>query len=131
MSLPPPPDSFGSQSPISGGQPGGGAPQHWAPHQSGGPAGPPQGGAPSWGPQQQWPGQQWPGSPPPQSGGGKTKWILGALAIVLAIALAVVITVVLVRPDNSGKRPSQRWRERFRLGIRQCQRHRADQHHHR
>lgn len=105
MSLPPPPDSFGSQPPTSAGQPGGGVPQHWAPQQSGGPAAPPQGGAPSWGPQQQWPGQQWPGSPPPQGGGGKTKWILGALAIVSAIALAVVITVVLVRPDNSGNGP--------------------------
>ncbi|MGA5543168.1 hypothetical protein ACPCIR_15050 [Mycobacterium sp. NPDC051198] len=106
MSLPPPPDSFGSQPPTSGGQPGGGAPQHWAPQQSGGPAGPPQGGAPSWGPQQQWPGQQWPGSPPPRGGGGKTKWILGIIAVVLAIALAVVITVVLVRPDNSGNGPA-------------------------
>lgn len=106
MSLPPPPDSFGSQPPTSGGQPGGGAPQHWAPQQSGGPAGPPQGGAPSWGPQQQWPGQQWPGSPPPQGGGGKTKWILGIIAVVLAIALAVVITVVLVRPDNGGNGPA-------------------------
>lgn len=106
MSLPPPPDSFGSQPPTSGGQPGGGAPQHWAPQQSGGPAGPPQGGAPSWGPQQQWPGQQWPGSPPPQGGGGKAKWILGIIAVVLAIALAVVITVVLVRPDNSGNGPA-------------------------
>ncbi|MFV8172018.1 proline-rich domain-containing protein [Mycolicibacterium peregrinum] len=102
MSLPPPPDSFGPQPPTSGGQPAGGVPQHWAPQQSAGPAGPPQGGAPSWGPQQQWPGQQWPGSPPPQGGGGKTKWILGIIAVVLAIALAVVITVVLVRPDNSG-----------------------------
>lgn len=101
MSLPPPPDSFGSQRPASGGQSGGGIPQHWAPQQSGGPAGPPQGGASSWGPQ-----QQWPGGPSPQGGGGKAKWILGSIAVVLAIALAVVITVVLVRPDNSGRGPA-------------------------
>lgn len=105
MSLPPPPDSFGSQPPTTGAQPDGGAPPPWAPQPSG-PAGPPQGSAPSWGPQQQWSGQQWPGSPPPRGGGGKTKWVLGALAMVLAIALAVVITVVLVRPDNSGNGPA-------------------------
>lgn len=70
--------------------------------------GPPPSG-PSWGPQQPWSGQQqWPGSPPPppQGGGGKAKWILGGLAIVLAIALAVVITVVLVRPDSGGNGPA-------------------------
>ena len=109
MSLPPPPDSFGSQPPTGGGHSGGGGtPQHWAPQQPGGPVGPPPGGPP-WGPQQPWSGQQqWPGGPPPppQDGGGKAKWIIGALAIVLAIALAVVITVVLVRPDSGGNGPA-------------------------
>lgn len=109
MSLPPPPDSFGSQPPAGGGQPHGGVPQQWGQPQPGGPVGPPPGGGgPSWGPQQQWGQQQWPGSPPPapQGGGGKTKWILGGLAVALAIALAVVITVVLVRPDNGGNGPA-------------------------
>lgn len=106
MSLPPPPDSFGSQPPTGGGHSGGGAPQQWGPQQPGGPVGPPT-GWPSWGPQQPWGQQQWPGGPPPPNGGGgKTKWILGGLAIALAIALAVVITVVLVRPDNSENGPT-------------------------
>ena len=102
MSLPPPSDPFGQPHPGEDR-----VPQHWAPQQSGRPAGPPpRGGAPSWGPQPQWPGQQWPGSPLPRGGGGRAKWILGIIAVVLAIALAVVITVVLVRPDNSGNGPA-------------------------
>ncbi|WP_135451385.1 hypothetical protein [Mycobacterium sp. DL99] len=101
MSLPPPPGSFGQQPPMGGGgQPGGGAPQPW--QQPGGQAGPPPGGPPPWGPQQQWAG----GPPPPPNGGRKTKWILGGLALVLAIALAVVITVLVVKPDSGGNGPS-------------------------
>ncbi|GAT01178.1 uncharacterized protein RMCFA_1292, partial [Mycolicibacterium fortuitum subsp. acetamidolyticum] len=34
------------------------------------------------------------------SGGGKAKWVLGGLAVVLAIALAVVVTVLVVKPDT-------------------------------
>lgn len=98
MSLPPPPGSYGHQ-PPTGGQPGGGAPQPWSQQPyPGGPSGPPLSGPPPWGPQ-----QQWAGGPPPPSGGGKTKWILGGLAAILAIALVVVITVLVVRPDGDGK----------------------------
>lgn len=97
MSLPPPPGSYGQQ-PPTGGQPGGGAPQPWSQQPyPGGPSGPPPSGPPPWGPQ-----QQWAGGPPPPSVGGKTKWILGGLAAILAIALVVVITVLVVRPDGSG-----------------------------
>ncbi|MGA5541850.1 hypothetical protein ACPCIR_08370 [Mycobacterium sp. NPDC051198] len=102
MSLPPPPDPFGSQPPTGGGQPVGGTPQQWQ-EQPGGPAGPPTSGPPPagpppWAPQQQWTG----GPPPPNNGGGKAKWILGGLAVVLAIALTAVITVLLVKPDSGG-----------------------------
>ena len=78
MSLPPPPDPFGSHPTDGGGHPG---------------------MPPQWGPQQQWAANPQPG--PGRGGGGKTKWILGGLVVALAIALAVVITVVLVRPDNN------------------------------
>ncbi|WP_235718571.1 hypothetical protein, partial [Mycolicibacterium goodii] len=42
---------------------------------------------------------QW-ATPPPNAGGGggKTKWILGGVAVVLAIALTAVVTVLVVRP---------------------------------
>lgn len=101
MSLPPPQGPFGHQPPLGGGgQPGSGPPQPG--HQPrGGHAGPPQGGPPPWGPQHQWTG----GPPPPNGGAGKAKWILGGIAVVLAIALAVVVTVLVIRPD-SGDRSS-------------------------
>lgn len=94
MSLPPSPGSYGQQ-PPTGGQPGG-APQPWSQPYPGGPSGTPPSGPPHWAPQ-----QQWVGGPPP-NGGGKAKWILGALAAILAIALVVVITVLVVRPDGGG-----------------------------
>lgn len=108
MSVPPPPNQWGSQ-PPSGGQPGvpswggqppsgpqGGGPQ-WGP----GPGGQP-GGVPPWGPQQQWAGP--PGQPP--SGGGRWKWILGGLVILLVVALAVVITILVVKPSGDGSSKS-------------------------
>ncbi|MGA5463660.1 hypothetical protein [Mycobacterium sp. NPDC050041] len=102
MTLPPPPDPYGSQPPQGGGQPGGGVPPQWGSQQGGVPPqgfggyGPPPQG--QWGPQQQWPSG--PGGQPPKS--GKGKWILGGIAVVLAIALAVVITVLVVRPADGG-----------------------------
>ncbi|MCV7170604.1 hypothetical protein H7I41_11825 [Mycobacterium manitobense] len=103
MTLPPPPDPYGSQPPHGGGQPGGGVSPQWGSQQGGVPPqgfgggyGPPPQGP--WGPQQQWPGG--PGGQPPKSGRGK--WILGGIAVVLAIALAVVITVLVVRPADGG-----------------------------
>jgi hypothetical protein len=89
MSVPPPPNQWGSQ-PPPGGQPAG-APQ-W---------GPPPGGAPQWGPQQPW------GPPPgpPPRGGGKGKWILGGIAVLTVIAVTVVITVLVVGKD-SGNSPT-------------------------
>ena len=95
MTLPPPPGSFGPQPPNPG-ETGGGAPHTW-PQYSSGPTPPPPAGPPPWGPQQQWPNGP---TPPPDGGGGKAKWVLGGLAVVLAIALAVVVTVLVVRPDN-------------------------------
>jgi hypothetical protein len=76
MSLPPPPNQWGSQQPI-GGQPG---------------------GASQWGPQQPW------GPPPgpPPSRGGKGKWIFGGIALLAVIAVTVVITVFVVGKDSGG-----------------------------
>jgi hypothetical protein len=79
MTVPPPPNQWGSQ-PPTGGQPMG-APQ-W---------GPPPGGQP-WAP---------PPGPPP-SGGGKGKWIFGGIALLAIIAVTVVITVLVVGNDSSG-----------------------------
>jgi len=89
MSVPPPPNQWGSQPPSSG-QPVG-APQ-WGPPPSGQP-----GGLPQWGPQQPW-------GPPPRRG-GKGKWILGGIAVLAVIALTVVITVLVVGKD-SGNSPN-------------------------
>lgn len=92
MTLPPPPGSFGQQPPL-GGHSGGGSPESW-PQYPGGPTSPPPAGPPPWGPQ-----PQWANGPTPPNGGGKVRWMLGGLAVVLAIALAVVVTVLVVRPD--------------------------------
>lgn len=119
MSLPPPPGPYGSQ-PPAGGQPGGGQPwqsqgggpdgpppqasQPWQ-QQGGGQSGPPPEGPPSWAPQQQWSGGVPPAPPaPPRKSGGKANWILGGLAIVLAIALTAVVTVLIVRPSGGGEK---------------------------
>lgn len=99
MTLPPPPGSFGQQ-PPNGGQTGGGAPQPWSQY-PGGPTPPPHAGPPPWGPQQQWSN----GPTRPPNGGGNAKWILGGLAVVLAISLAVVVTVLVVRPDSGNGFP--------------------------
>lgn len=76
MSVPPPPNQWGSQ-PPTGGQPA---------------------GAPQWGPPQQW------GPPPgpPPSGGGKGKWIFAAIAVLAVIAVTVVITVLVVGKVSGG-----------------------------
>src|SRR5215204_4060764 len=83
MSVPPPPNQWGSQPPVS--QPGG---QQW---------GPPPGGH-QWGPQQPW------GPPPgpPPRGGGKGKWIVAGIAVLAVIAVTVVITVMVVGKDSVG-----------------------------
>ncbi|MDV7302972.1 hypothetical protein R4547_37035, partial [Mycolicibacterium fortuitum] len=70
-------------------------PPQWAPQQSAGPGGSVPGGQAPWGSQ-----EQWAGGLAPSSGGGKAKWVLGGLAVVLAIALAVVVTVLVVKPDT-------------------------------
>jgi hypothetical protein len=82
MSVPPPPNQWGSQPPASD-QPVGA--QQW---------GPPPGGAPQWGPQQPW-------GPPPR-GSGKGKWIIGGIALLAVIAVTVVITVLVVGKDSGG-----------------------------
>src|SRR6476469_1627926 len=84
MSVPPPPNQWGSQ-PPTGGQPAG-APQ-W---------GPPTGGQPGGVPQQPW-------GPPPRRG-GKGKWIFGGIAL---IAVTVVITVLVVGNNSGGESPTR------------------------
>ena len=76
MSVPPPPNQWGSQ-PPTGGQPA---------------------SAPQWGPPQPW------GPPPgpPPSRGGKGKWIFGGIALLAVIAVTVVITVLVVGKDSGG-----------------------------
>lgn len=128
MSLPPPPDPFGSPSPRNGGggQQWGGPPQQGPggqpPYVGGQPPeqqGPPihhgqppqmppppgQHGAPppSWAPQQQWSGgpPPPPAPPAPPSKGGKGKWILVGLALIAVIALSVVGTVLVLRPESN------------------------------
>jgi hypothetical protein len=86
MSVPPPPNQWGSQS-AAGGQPVG--PTQWGPPPGGQP------GGPQWSPQQPW-GQ--PPGPPP--GRGKGKWIFGGIAILAVIAVTVVITVLVVSKDS-------------------------------
>ena len=88
MSVPPPPNQWGSQ-PPTGGQPAG-APQ-WGPPPGGQP-----GGVPPWGPP--------PG--PPQRRGGKGKWIFGGIALLAVIAVTVVITVLVVGKDSGGGSPT-------------------------
>jgi hypothetical protein len=72
MSVPPPPNQWGSQPPAGGPQ--------W---------GPPPSGAPQWGPQG-----------PPPGGGGKGNWIFGGIALLAVIAVTVVITVLVVGKDS-------------------------------
>ncbi|WP_210687535.1 hypothetical protein, partial [Mycolicibacterium sp. GESEQ-9] len=85
----------------------GDAPQSW-PQQPGGHGGALPEGGPGWGPQQQWAG----GPLRPSNGGGKVKWLVGGLAVVLAIALVVVITVLVVKPDTgTPTRPSNAGRD--------------------
>src|SRR6476661_4366616 len=86
MSVPPPPNQWGSQ-PPTGRQPAG-APQ-W---------GPPTGGQPGGAPQQPW-------GPPPRRG-GKGKWIFGGIALLAVIAVTVVITVLVVGKDSGGGSPT-------------------------
>ena len=94
MSVPPPPNRWGSQPPTGGGQPpwGAGPP----PGASGQP-----GGVPPWGPQQPWSA---PPGPPPR--GGRGKWILAGIAALAVIAVTVVITVLVVRPDSGDNSPT-------------------------
>ncbi|AIU09666.1 hypothetical protein LI99_22755 [Mycolicibacterium smegmatis] len=91
----PPSGPFGQQPPHGG--PGGGSPELWPQYRGGPTSPPPAGPPPPWGPQQHWPNGP---TPPNRGGGGKAKWILGGVAVVLAIALAVVVTVLVVRPDG-------------------------------
>ena len=55
-------------------------------------------GPPSWGPPQPW-NQQ-----PPPSGGSRSKWILGALALLVVVVVTVVATLLFTR-DGSGEGP--------------------------
>jgi hypothetical protein len=87
MSVPPPPNQWGSQ-PPTGGQPVGA--QQWGPPPGGQPGGPPQ-----WGPQQPW------GPPPGPARGDKGKWILAGIAVLAVIAVTVVITVLVVGNDSN------------------------------
>jgi hypothetical protein len=89
MSVPPPPNQWGSQ-PPTGGQPVGAQP--WAP---------PPGGFPPGGPQQGWGA---PPGPPPRRG-GKGNWILAGIAVLAVIAVTVFITVLVVGKD-SGSSPT-------------------------
>src|SRR5690242_16960714 len=84
MSVPPPPNQWGSQPPTGGPQ--------WGP-----PPGQPT-GAPQWGAQQPW-GP--PPGPPPRRG-GKGKWIFGGIALVAIIAVTVVVTVLVVGKNSGG-----------------------------
>src|SRR5213080_2616804 len=78
MSVPPPPNQWGSQ-PPTGGQPA---------------------SVPQWGPNYPW-GPP-PGLPPR---GGKGKWIFGGIALIAVIAVTIVITVLVVGKD-SGNSPN-------------------------
>src|SRR5882757_1805427 len=95
MTLPPPQDPYGPP-PQGGGGPSWGA----QPQGQYGP--PPQGPPPQWGQQPQWSG---PPGPPP-SKGGRGKWILGGLAVLVVVALAVAITVLVMRPSGGGHTPT-------------------------
>jgi hypothetical protein len=98
MTLPPPQDPYGPP-PQGGGVPSWGA----QPQGYGGQYGPPpQGPPPQWGQQPQWSG---PPGPPPGKG-GRGKWILGGLAILVVVVLAVVITVLVMRPSGGGPSPT-------------------------
>ena len=101
MSVPPPPNQWGSQ-PPTGGHPAG-APQ-WGPPTGGQP-----GGIPQWGPP--------PG--PPQRRGGKGKWIFGGIALLAVIAVTVVITVLVVGKDSGGAITDADERQRLRLRQRE------------
>jgi len=72
----------------------------WPPPQQPPQSGQPQGfpaGPPGWGPPQQWAPQ-----PPPNI--GRSKWILGGLAVLVVVVLTVVTTLLLTR-DGSSPRP--------------------------
>lgn len=103
MSLPPPPNPYGGQPSYGGQPPYGGQPQWGGQQPAGGGAGEGQfSGPPPWGGPPQQP--QWGGPPPgpPPGKGGKGKWILGGVILLLVIALAVTITVLVVKPDSNG-----------------------------
>ena len=67
-------------------------PGQWPPPPPSGPPGPP-----SWGPPQPW-GQEVPG------GGNRSKWILGALALLVVVVVTVVATLLFTR-NGSGEGP--------------------------
>jgi hypothetical protein len=94
MSVPPPPNQWGSK-PPTGGQPADA--QQLGPRPGGQP-----GGVPQWGPQQ--PSGPPPGPPPRRD--GKGKWILGGIALLAVIAVTVVITVLVVGKDAGGESPT-------------------------
>ena len=98
MSVPPPPDPWGSQPPTAG-RPGGVPP--WGPPPQM-PAGQP-GGVPPWGAQ-----QPWSAPPGPLPRGGRGKWILAGIAALVVIAVTAVITVLVVRPDSEDNSPTPR-----------------------
>lgn len=53
-----------------------------------------------WPPGPQGPPQYWGPPAPPPKGGGKTKWVLGALGILLVVVVTVVATLFIARDDG-------------------------------
>lgn len=99
MSLPPPPNPYGGQPPYGGQSQWGGQPQPGA--GEGQFSGPPPWGTP---PQQpQWGGP--PGGVPPQRG-GRGKWVLGGVIVLLVVALAVAVTLLVTRDGSNGSSPT-------------------------
>ncbi|WP_157576590.1 hypothetical protein [Mycobacterium sp. GA-2829] len=64
-------------------------------------------GPPPWGPPPQQP--QWDGPPPgpPPQKGGKGKWVLGGVIVLLVVALSVTVTILVTRDGSSGSSPTE------------------------
>lgn len=100
MTVPPHSNPYGGGQPPYGGQPqwGGQPPQGAGEGQFSGP--------PPWGPPPQQP--PWgppPMGPPPQKG-GKGKWVLGGVIVLLVVALAVTVTILVTRDGSNGSSPT-------------------------
>lgn len=74
----------------------------WPPPQQPPQSGQPQGfpsGPPGWGPPQQW-------APQPPQGGGRSKWILGGLALLVVVVVTVVATLLVSRDSPGSDSPT-------------------------